>query len=401
VNADRDLRSQMLAFCTVLREEHGFGIGHAVAYDALRALEVVGITDRRRVRTALRLVYCGRHEEAGVFDDAFDAFFDEENAGTQQSTYTPRHSRPDTDAPSGGEDRPTQARPERASEDPEEGEGTSSGERRVSDDQNDDATAWQMLRAKYSPSTGAAELPPVTADDRAEMLAAAGRLIASLRLGRSRRWRPLERGMRFDLRRTLRASLQTGGDPVHLRRLGHPLRNPRFVVLVDGSRSMQEYTAPVVRFASALTVRSPRANVFVFSTDLRDVTRTLRAAARSGEPVRGLGEAWGGGTRIGASLDEFVRRYGWRLLSDETVVFVFSDGLDVGDITVLENAMRDVSRRSAAVVWLNPHLDSPGYTPSARGMRAALPYINLLTSANDTGAFRTLAKRVARTRLVR
>jgi hypothetical protein len=148
-------------------------------------------------------------------------------------------------------------------------------------------------------------------------------------------------------------------------------------------------------------VRSPRANVFVFSTDLRDVTRTLRAAARSGEPVRGLGEAWGGGTRIGASLDVFVRRYGWRLLNDETIVFVFSDGRDVGDISLLENAMRDVSRRSAAVVWLNPHLDSPGYTPSARGMRIALPYINLLTSANDTGAFRVLAKRIARTRLVR
>lgn len=401
MNTERDLRSQILAFCARLREEYGFAIGHATAHDALRALETIGITSRRRVRTALRLVCCGRPEEVEVFDRAFEAFFFEEDAGTEQSAYTPRHSRPDAEAPSGGEDRPTQARPEHTSENPEDGEGTSSGERRPADDEPDAATAWQMLRAKYSPVAGRAELPPVAADDRAEMLAAAGRLIASLRLGRSRRWKALEHGPRFDLRRTLRASLQTGGDPVHLRRLGHPLRNPRFVVLVDGSRSMSEHTGPMVRFAAALAVRSPRAGVFVFSTDLREVTGTLRRAVRAGESVAGLGESWGGGTRIGASLDEFVRRYGYRLLSDDTVVFVFSDGLDVGASALLEGAMRELHRRSAAVVWLNPHLGEPGYSPSARGMRAALPYVRLLTSANDIVAFRALASRLGRMRLAR
>jgi uncharacterized protein with von Willebrand factor type A (vWA) domain len=97
-----------------------------------------------------------------------------------------------------------------------------------------------------------------------------------------------------------------------------------------------------------------------------------------------LGEAWGGGTRIGASLAECLRNFSGRL-SDQTFVIVMSDGLDVGEIPQLRRSMREIARRSAAIAWVNPHADRPGYVPSANGMQAALPYLTALVSLDRLG----------------
>lgn len=258
-----------------------------------------------------------------------------------------------------------------------------------------------MLRARYSPAVGRGSPLEIDVVELDSMRSAADRLVRSVRLGRSRRWKSLDRGTRFDIRRTMRASLETGGDPIALRFLGHPLRNPRFVLLIDGSRSMAEHTRSVVTFGAALCERAARATVFTFSTGLRDVTRDLRDLLQAGTAPADLGEAWGGGTRIGANLARFVDESGARLLSRETLVIIFSDGLDVGDVPQLARAMREIDRRSAGIVWLNPHAEAPGFAPAARGMRAALPFITLLCGANDAHGFTKLAERIARTARIR
>jgi uncharacterized protein with von Willebrand factor type A (vWA) domain len=377
------------AFCALLREEHGFGIGHPEAHDALRALERLGLTDRARVRSALRLICCGSPAQIAIFEDVFDAFFSGERTGVPQPAYRPRHTRPGhDDLPKHGDERAAAAQHVAPDDDDVTG-GTALERAPVADGSSEDAGV-PLLRARYSPHAGAAAVPHAGED--AAMRAAAARVIASVRLGRSRRWRSSERGGRFDLRRTIRASLQTGGDPVELRYRGHPLRNPRFVVLIDGSRSMAGDTGPAQAFARALCALTVRANVLFFSTALRDVTRALR----SGAPLTELGEAWGGGTRIGASLETFITEFGARTLSPDTVVIIVSDGLDVGEVYTLERAMREIERRSAGIVWLNPHAGTPGYAATARGMRAALPYVAIFDTAADAQGFERLAAHLAR-----
>jgi uncharacterized protein with von Willebrand factor type A (vWA) domain len=157
----------------------------------------------------------------------------------------------------------------------------------------------------------------------------------------------------------------------------------------------------MLQFARALCACSRRVNVFVFSTELRDVTREIRATLTHGGALSGLGEAWGGGTRIGASLATLIERDGARVLTPETVVLVFSDGLDVGEPDRLARAMRELDRRSAGVVWINPHADTGGYAPAARGMRAALPYVIALSGARDARGFEAMAERVARSARIR
>jgi len=413
------LSAQVPAFCEVLRKEHGFSIGQAEAHDSLRALDALGVTDRARVRAALRLVCCGKRPDVEAFDDAFERFFTQLSPGVAQPAYAPRHTRPGReDAPDDARD-PAAApdRPRALDEDPAEGDGGRAAERRpTGEERHDTPPSLAALRARYSPLFARSEPPAIDRSRDAAMFAAAGRLIAAVRLGRSRRWQMTSHVGRFDLRRTVRASLQTGGEAVTLHYRGHPLRNPRFALLIDGSRSVAEHTNAIVAFSRALVSRSLRTNVFFFSTELRDVTRELREVTRgthdrTREPqdrtrelhasnvtatLGDLGAAWGGGTKIGASLATFVDRHAARVLSPDTVVIVFSDGLDVGDASTLVRAMREIDRRSAGIVWLNPHASTPGFSPTARGMRAALPYITILTSAHDPRDFERLADQIAR-----
>jgi uncharacterized protein with von Willebrand factor type A (vWA) domain len=138
-----------------------------------------------------------------------------------------------------------------------------------------------------------------------------------------------------------------------------------------------------------------RVEVFTFSTRLQRVTdQVRRAAAENKLCFEHLQDAWGSGTTIGACLREFMWRYGERLLGREALVVIASDGLDVGDTDVLRDVMRDIRRRSAAIVWLNPLLETAGYEPTAAGMRTARPYVATFAAVADAAALARLARAI-------
>lgn len=392
-----ELSHRILDFFAVLREEHAFSSGRPQAHDALRALELLGVSDRKRVRAILRAVACSSPEQIAIFEDAYDEVFLATNPGEKQVSYAPRHSRPAPVsvpvAESPGEERLD--RPQDENEGESEGSAGPARERRISEDRNEALETWMTLRARYSAEAAPAEPPTIEAQGLDAMEAAARTFLRNVHLGRARRWTPEAHGPRFDLRRTLRASLQTGGDPVVLHRLGPPRRAPRFVVLIDGSRSMSEHAGALLQFAYALGRATRRVHTYVFSTGLHDLTRVLQAT-RPGSALPDLGESWGGGTRIGASLTKFVREHGPQVLDGQTLVIIASDGLDAGDGPQLERAMREIRRRSATIVWLNPHANSRGFTPSAAGMRAAIPFVHVLDAVADASDVERIAERLAR-----
>jgi hypothetical protein len=391
-----NLPDNLIAFCELLRRDHGFCIGVGELHDAARSLEVVALSDERAVRHALRSILSRTRDDAAVFDPAFAEFFfpgppDEQQAGapSMRRELEPQATESD-ERPESGRARPGEA-------DEEEGPEAAGGALEpLAMTEPEDAEPALLARSNYSPleaeAVGAA--PQLTRADSA-WRDAARLLVRRLRLGLSRRWRPAARGRRFDLRRTLRASLQTGGEALTARWLRRPRRAPRFVLLVDGSRSMDAYAATALQVAVAIACVTMRVEVFTFSTSLQCVTDDVRRAA-AGETRRleRLQYAWGGGTSIGACLRQFLQRFGDRSLSRETVVIVASDGLDVGDPDLLREAMRELHRRSAGVVWLNPLLETPGYEPTAAGMSAARPYITTFTSINDRAGLARLSRLV-------
>jgi uncharacterized protein len=123
----------------------------------------------------------------------------------------------------------------------------------------------------------------------------------------------------------------------------------------------------------------------------------LAAPSSSSRSASRLRQAWGGGTSIGGCLREFLRTAGGRLLGREVFAIIASDGLDVGSPEVLREAMAEIHRRTAGVIWLNPLLETAGYEPTALGMSVARPYVTTLACANDASGLRQLA-RIVRTR---
>ncbi len=395
-----DLPANLAAFCGELRREHGFRIGPGELRDAARALALVETSDEREVRHALRAILASDRRTADAFDPAFDAFFYPGPEGIAQTglpALGSRGGRPGRGTPSGAR-RPADGVDDDAPALDTHGEsgGTALDLDEDAADAADDAA--RVAGSRYSPleagGHGLVRIRPVSAEWRA----AARAFVHRLRLGLSRRWRPGPTGRRIDMRRTWRASLQLGGEALVIRRLTRRRRAPRFVVLIDGSRSMGPTDLAALDLVVAIASVTSRVHAFTFSTSLRRVTREVRKAAAGGSvDVRLTHDAWGGGTNIGASLRTFLQQYGERLVGPDTLVIVVSDGLDVGEPLVLREAMRELHRRSAGVTWLNPLLDTPGYEPTSRGMATARPFITTFAGAPSARGLARLA-RIVRTR---
>jgi uncharacterized protein with von Willebrand factor type A (vWA) domain len=225
----------------------------------------------------------------------------------------------------------------------------------------------------------------------AQELAAMERLLARLarRLAtrRSRRWIPdlaYGRG-RVDPRRSFRRALGTGGEIVRFARRTRAVEEPRLVFLCDTSGSMDAHTRFLLAFVLSLRRAARQAELFAFNTELVHLTPAI-AAGKIQLSLDRLAAAvpdWSGGTRIGASLAAFADRHLARLVDGKTVVVVLSDGLDRGDPAVLAAALRRIQARARKLVWLNPLAGDARYEPAARGMQAALPFIDLLAPAHN------------------
>jgi uncharacterized protein with von Willebrand factor type A (vWA) domain len=223
-----------------------------------------------------------------------------------------------------------------------------------------------------------------------EELAALRRIMATIRLTpprrRTRRTMRAGAGSRPDMRRTVRETMRTHGEPAELFWRRRRLRTRPMILILDVSGSMSDYSRNLLQFAYSTRRASSRVEVFCFGTRLTRITRTLERR-RADDALQQAATAvfdWEGGTRIGDSLDTFVRAWGRRGMCRGAIVVICSDGLDRGDPAVLAAAMERLSRLSHRVVWMNPHRGhNVDFRPSTLGMMVAAPYVDLLLSGHD------------------
>jgi hypothetical protein len=361
-----------VAFAHVLR---GAGldvpVGSVVSF--AQALGAVGLRARRPVYWAGRATLVTRPEDQSTYDRAFAAFWSGGGSPpTQLSEVVPLTVVTD-DAE---EDSPA---PEESATEPP---GPTMTVR---------YSPTEVLRHKDFAACSPAEL------DEARRLMSDLRLRAALR--RSRRLEPARRARgRPDLRRTVRGALRAGGEPVRRAYL-EPGRRPRRVVLLcDVSGSMEPYARALLRFLHAAVAGGSRVEAFAMGTRLTRLTRQLSGR----DPDAALRDAaaavvdWSGGTRLGADLRAFNDRWGVRGIARGAVVVILSDGWDRGDPAVLGAEMARLRRVAYRVVWVNPLKASPGYAPLARGMAAALPYVDDFVEGHSVASLENLVEVVAR-----
>ncbi len=232
-------------------------------------------------------------------------------------------------------------------------------------------------------------------------LAALYRLMVRLDLAtpvrRTRRRKRGRHGEHMDMRRTLRNSLKTGGDPIKLARRRRRVQKRRLVLLCDISGSMEPYARAYLQFLHCARASGPDHEAFVFATRLTRLTKQLagrnpnRAIRRATESV----EDWSSGTRIGDALKAFNDRYGRRGMARGSVIVILSDGWERGDPDMVAREMERLARLAYRIVWVNPRVSAPGFQPKAGGLVAALPFCNALVSGHNLNALDQVAEAIA------
>ena len=236
----------------------------------------------------------------------------------------------------------------------------------------------------------------MTDEERVRVQQLVRRLIVQLPRRTARRTRATRAG-RLDLRRTVRKSFKTHGEPFDRawKARGSHLRP--LVLLLDISGSMASYAGVLIQFGYAAAAAGRRVEVFCFGTRLTRLTAALRAADPDDAMARAAAELQdlSGGTRIGSSMKELLNRYGQSAALRGAVVVLCSDGLERGSPALLAQQMARLGRLAHRIIWVNPLAGDPRYQPLARGMAAAMPHIDAFLPGHNVASLEALAATVA------
>ncbi len=385
--ADPGPAARVSGFFAHLRE-HGFRLGVAETQTALKALACVNPTDPSDARGALKSVCAGCLDEVAQFDALFDAFWMADGR-VRQKIVTSQH-----------QTMPQNTRSSRTDETRSSNQtGSPHAPQEVGDQESDYADGTGRLMATRSQNLMKKDLRElVSVEDIRAAEQVALRLGKALQHKRSRRRKAARRGARIDLRRTMRQSLSTGGEPMRLSKRIRPERPQKIVALCDVSGSMMNYARLFLAFLAGLMRADDASDAYLFHTRLVRITETLR----DDDPLRALNritllaDGFGGGSKIAANLSLFASGYARKFVDGRSVVIILSDGYDSESFDLMDHALQRLKKRGCKVLWLNPLKSWRDYAPVAQGMAAALPHLDLFETAATLGDLAALEERLAR-----
>jgi len=396
-----DLAALTAAFS---RRLHDAGVPSSAERSAAfaRSLALVRPISRRRLYWTARSVFVSDHSQVRTFDAVFREVFG-------SSGYVPSDQEPPLDEvrsiPATPDERPAAERDD----------GARSGKDSMglaaspapSATRNEPDSAEQEVLIALAPSDDemlrGKRFDALEPDELSRLYRLMARLEVAPPQRRTRRARRDRRGPRVDLRRTLRGSLRTAGDPIRLARRRRRVVRRRMVLLCDISGSMEPYARAYLQFltsAAGTGVRGGggrRAEAFVFATRLTRLTRALgsRNPERAIQRAAAAAPDWSSGTRIGEALKTFNDRHGRRGMARGAVIVILSDGWERGDPTLVGREMERLSRLAYRIVWVNPRVSAAGFSPRAGGMAAALPHCDALVSGHSLEALDQVVEAIA------
>ncbi|WP_373380253.1 VWA domain-containing protein [Cupriavidus nantongensis] len=358
-------------FMRLLRDG-GFALSPAHAVDALAALRVVDIGQRDEVRAALAALVLSGPDQRPLFDAAFDLFWrDPDWEGKLRALLLPR-----VDAGAPPPKRSNRLADALAARQPDMPSRAA---------QTEAERVHVPLTFSDQERLAQRDFETLSAQEWRALQHLVRTRRARLALQRTRRLRAATCGTHADLRASARLAVRQHGEWLRWKFRKHAERKPPLVLLLDISGSMSQYSRAVLYFCHALMQSRERLAVFLFGTRLTNITRSLRERDpdEAVAVITGQVRDWAGGTRIGAALASFNRHWARRTLSGRATVLLVTDGLDHEQIELLGEEMARLRRFAHRIVWLNPLLRYPGFTPQARGVQAILPYVDALRPAHN------------------
>ncbi len=359
------------------------------------ALALMKPESRRRLYWTARAVFVTGQLQVPIFDKVFFEVFgatevaDDFEADEVVPIDSPPDKREKPDTKSKEMDNPRE-------QDPREMQVSSAPPGEGGDDEDDkdeEEIEIPLAMASEEELLGKKNFDALAPHELAQLYRLMTRLELATPQRRTRRTKKGRHGEHMDMRRTLRASLRTGGDPIKLKRRHRRIVRRRLVLMCDISGSMEPYARAYLQFLTAAGSSGPNAEAFVFATRLTRLTRAL--AGRN--PERAIARAaaaapdWSSGTRIGDALKTFNDRHGRRGMARGAVVVILSDGWERGDPDLVAQEMERLRRLAYRIVWVNPRVSATGFSPQAGGMLAALPHCDALVSGHSLEALGEVA----------
>lgn len=377
------LLHNLVLFGRVLRAL-GLDVDPGRMIDLVSATAWVDIGRKADFREAARGLLVHRREDLALFETAFEAFWHKPAEGATTLDLRSLGERPRSRRSRFGP--PPIVRPDA---------GPSGGPEAGPDEPPlvQAVRIWsehEILRHK--------DFAELTGEERAAVESFIAKLDWAVPQRRTRRLRR-GRGAAADFRSTLRGSLRHGGEVLEWARRERKAKPRPLVVLADISGSMEPYTRLLLLFVHGLARGlGSRVEAFTFGTRLSRVTRALRGPdlERALREVARVVPDWSGGTRIGEALRAFNRLWARRVLGGGPLVLLISDGWDRGDPRLLAGEIARLQRSCHRLVWLNPLLGAPDYEPSARGMQAALPFVDDFLPVHTLRSLEDLARHLGR-----
>jgi len=391
---DLDLPALVGAFSRRLQDA-AVPMTPARAADLARALTLARPVTRGRLYWTLRAVAVSDAAQVGAFDAVFSSVFgggegrepgsDGPDAGTETPLPKERGSNDGARVPPRSEmfDRSANL--------------SSKGPRALDEDNHAAEVEERQAMASEAELLRTRSFDALQPGELAQLYRLMSQLSLATPSRRTRRHEKAHHGERIDMRRSLRASLRTGGDPIRLARRRRRVVQRRLVMLCDISGSMEPYARAYLQFLTCAAGSGPGAEAFVFATRLTRLTRSLasRNPERAIQRAAAAAPDWSSGTRIGDALKAFNDRHGRRGMARGAVVVILSDGWERGDPMLVGREMERLARLAHRIVWVNPRASSSSFSVAAGGMRAALPYCDALVSGHSFAALAEVAEAIA------
>jgi len=376
------LADNIVRFVRLLRAA-GMKLGPASASNAVAAVRLIDIGERRHFYHALAACLINRPEDRALFDQAFAIFWrNPEWMHRVRGMLLPQIEMPTSDAPD--QDAMLRRLQDALGKSPEAPEDlTEMAEDRVEVDSSMTFSDEQTSRTMDFQMMSAEELHDAErAVDALDMPA----------LSRpSRRFRPMPTGRVISFRRTLQQMTRRAGLclPVRETRRQQPRPN---AAICDISGSMDRYSRILLRFTHALTQKRHKVHSFLFGTRLTNVSHAMRDrdADQALANVAAQVDDWSGGTRICNAIRQFNSDWSRRVLGQGAVVLLITDGLDRDDGD-LELEIERLHKSCSKLIWLNPLLRFGGFEPKGHAVQKILPHVDAFLPVHSLASMADLA----------
>ncbi|MFK7981589.1 MAG: VWA domain-containing protein [Saprospiraceae bacterium] len=375
INRQTTLSTNLIAFCRHLRQ-NDFTIGLSEEQDALLAIELVNpFASAESFELCLQAALCRTPYQLKRFPTLYQNYWRELDQAVDSKT----------------------------TEKEEKAEATQQSQKQPS---LQALKSWlygnknkeTLETATYSDGGfgNATEQVAFSSQEMKEVFQLVQKLVQKIANRRSRRYQTTKKKAILDIKKSIRKNIVRNGEIVDILYKKKKKDNIKVVLLCDVSRSMELYSRFFIQFMYAFHSLFPKVETFAFATALHHISKELNKTSinQSLQEVINKIPDWSGGTKIGASLQQFNEEYGHKYLTSKTLVIVLSDGWDTDEVDLVGENMKQIHRKAMKVLWLNPLAGSGDWQPEVRGMKAALPYVDALLPFHNVESLKKIVQKV-------